>query len=1013
MRKILTLLCTFLFLEGSISAQTTKPVEGLSDERDITCVFKNATLVVDAGTTIQGATLMIKNGKIVQAGIGVVVPADALVYDLKGRYIYPSFIEPFSDYGQPESKPAGGIRERRGNRGPQTDSNKPGAYSWNEAIHPETEAYATFEPDAKRAAEMRRLGFGTALTLQKDGIARGSSAIVLLGEGEAGLQIVKDRAANQLSFSKGSSTQDYPSSLMGTIALIRQTYLDATWYAQAKDREYNTSLEYWNRNKALPQIFETGDYRSSLRASRIAGEFGAKYIIRGGGDEYKRLNEIVATGSSFILPLNFPKAYDVSNPFDALNVNIAEMKQWEMAPFNPSMMNKAGVRFAFTTDGLKDKKEFVPALLKAVKCGLSKAEALNALTTVPASLLGVSDQLGALKPGMIANFFICNGDYFDKEAAVLENWVAGKRYIVKTNDSLDIRAKYSLSLDTLKNWQLIAGGEMNTPEWSLKRDTVKIKVEAQRAGSQWTFRFETEKGKGAYRLNGSFDLNSTSISGQAQSPSGKWINWSAMKTGAMEAKKDSSKKDSAVIQPQVWYPNMAFGWSNISDIPTAGAVLFHNVTVWTCEDQGVLQNAEVLIRDGKIVMVGKFGENEKPNLSGVEVIDGTGMHLTPGIIDEHSHIAINQGVNEGTQSITSEVRIGDVIDPDDIDIYRQLAGGVTTSHLLHGSANAIGGQTALIKLRWGRSAEELKFKGADGFIKFALGENVKQTNWGDNNVTRYPQTRMGVEQIYIDAFTRAREYDQAWKLYSTKGKGVIKPAPRRDLELEALAEILNKKRFITCHSYQQGEINMLMHVADTFHFTVNTFTHILEGYKVADKMKAHRAGGSTFADWWAYKYEVIDAIPYNAALMYNSGIVTAINSDDGEMARRLNQEAAKGVKYGQVPEAEALKFVTLNPAMLLHIDNKVGSIKVGKDADLVLWNGPPLSVYSKPVKTFIDGICYFDISRDEKLKARNEAERARLILKMQEEKNNGGATQKPVTTLRETYHCNDLENSPR
>lgn len=392
-----------------------------------------------------------------------------------------------------------------------------------------------------------------------------------------------------------------------------------------------------------------------------------------------------------------------------------------------------------------------------------------------------------------------------------------------------------------------------------------------------------------------------------------------------------SKTKNDTIKPKenvgsIVYPFGPYGWKTKPQVKT---YLIKNATVWTNEQEGVLNNTDVLIRNGKIVNIGK-------NLTEKEaiLIDATGKHLTAGIIDEHSHIAVNGGVNECTQSVTSEVRIGDVINSEDINIYRQLAGGVTTSHILHGSCNPVGGQTALIKLRWGYAPEQMKFENADGFIKFALGENVKRS--GDNRAGRYPDTRMGVEQTYIDAFSRARDYDQLMKTKPNE--------TRHDLELDALAEILNKKRFITCHSYVQSEINMLMKVAEQFNFRVNTFTHILEGYKVADKLKKHGAGAAGFSDWWAYKFEVYEAIPYNGAILHDQGVVTAFNSDDAEMARRLNQEAAKAVKYGNVPEEEALKFVTLNPAKLLHIDNRVGSIKKGKDADLVLWNDHPLSI---------------------------------------------------------------------
>ena len=379
------------------------------------------------------------------------------------------------------------------------------------------------------------------------------------------------------------------------------------------------------------------------------------------------------------------------------------------------------------------------------------------------------------------------------------------------------------------------------------------------------------------------------------------------------------------------------------------------------------------------------------------------MTITAGIIDEHNHIAIQEGVNEGTEASSAEVRIGDVVSCDDINIYRQLAGGVTAAQLLHGSANPIGGQSAMVKFRWGYTPEKMKVEGADGFIKFALGENVKQTNWGDHSRVRYPQTRMGVEQTYYNYFTKAKEYQKQWGAYSAaKVKGV---SPRRDIELDALSEILNKKRFITCHSYVQSEINMLMHVADSFNFKVNTFTHILEGYKVADKMKAHGVNASTFADWWAYKYEVIDAIPYNAAILTKVGINTAINSDDAEMARRLNQEAAKGVKYGGLSETEAWKMVTLNPAKMLHIDSRTGSIKTGKDADVVVWSDNPLSVYAKAERTFVDGILFFDVEKDALKREEIRKERARLIQKMLDDKKGGGATQEPSPKTRREYSC--------
>jgi imidazolonepropionase-like amidohydrolase len=446
---------------------------------------------------------------------------------------------------------------------------------------------------------------------------------------------------------------------------------------------------------------------------------------------------------------------------------------------------------------------------------------------------------------------------------------------------------------------------------------------------------------------------------------------------------------------------MAYGYDQL---PTKRTTVFENVTIWTNDSKGIIQEGYVVVQNGVITSVGTTKPNYPPD---AKIVNGRGLHLTSGIIDEHSHIAISRGVNEGGQSVSAEVSIGDVVFPEDISIYRQLAGGVTAAQLLHGSANAIGGQSALIKLKWGTTPEEMKIQGAPGFIKFALGENVKQTNWGDRNVIRFPQTRMGVEQVFYDAFFRAKAYQTAWTAYRQQ-KVSEALAPRKDLELEVIGEILDSKRFISCHSYVQSEVNMLMKVADSMGFKVNTFTHILEGYKVADKMKAHGVGGSTFADWWAYKFEVNDAIPYNAALMHQQGVTVAINSDDAEMGRRLNQEAAKTVKYGGMSEEEAWKTVTLNPAKLLHLDNRMGSVSVGKDADLVLWSDNPLSILSKVKMTMIEGVVYYSEENNAELQRKNTEEKMRLILKMSENSSTSDAKRTLFPRKKKFYHCDTL-----
>ena len=978
------------------NAQITFPVNGTTDPKHLTYVFKNAKLFTDYKTSIDSATLIIRDGLVVDAGKNLSVPSDAVVYDLKGKFIYPSLIDIFTDYGLPE------VAKRKDNENPQFLSNTKGAYGWNQAIRAEYDANKNFSADAKKAEEYRKMCFGSVMTVNKDGIARGTSAFVTLGEGRDNDLVIKDKVAANYSFDKGSSPQDYPSSLMGTIALLRQTFLDALWYTNGGyKKEYNISLDSWNKNQNLPQVFEAGDKQNEFRADKIGDEFGVNYIIKGSGDEYQRIDEIKEMGDALIVALNFPDGYDVTDPFDAMNISLGQMKHWELAPTNPASIEKAGISFALTTADLKDKNTFWKNLRKAIEYGLSEQGALKALTQTPAELLKVSDHVGSLKKGMLANFVITSKNIFDKDAVMYDNWVKGVRYKYLDYDAKDIRGTYSLTIGSLPAVKLKVNGEAGSPDMNVADDTSLAKVGYSRQGSLITLQFEKKKSspKGTFRLSGYVkDENPNDWNGTGQLPNGDWVTWSVKLDSAFvpQAKRDTTKKDSLKLGV-VTYPFMAYGWK---EMPKQKTVLFKNATVWTNEKEGILQNTDVLIANGKIQKVGK-GLSDPA----AEVIDATGKNLTSGIIDEHSHICASGNLNEGTQSSSAEVRVTDVIDAEDINLYRQLAGGVTSSHILHGSANAIGGQTQLIKERWGASPEKMKFAGWPGFIKFALGENVKQSNWGDRQVTRFPQTRMGVEQVYADYFTRAKEYNPHPNPQPAKG-GIAAIPVRRDLELEALKEILESKRFITCHSYVQSEINMLMHVADSFGFKVNTFTHILEGYKVADKMKAHGVrGASSFADWWAYKYEVYEAIPYNGAIMHDVGLTVAFNSDDAEMARRLNQEAAKAVKYGNVSEEEAWKFVTLNPAKMLHVDDKVGSIKPGKDADVVLWNDNPLSIYAKPMQTYVDGIKYFDVETDKQMRAEILKERARLIQKMADSKNKGEGTQKPAFKAQTLHHC--------
>ena len=428
--------------------------------------------------------------------------------------------------------------------------------------------------------------------------------------------------------------------------------------------------------------------------------------------------------------------------------------------------------------------------------------------------------------------------------------------------------------------------------------------------------------------------------------------------------------------------------------PAPHAVLVRGATLWTSGPEGVLTNADLLAVDGKIQRIG----HDLAAPADALVIEARGKHVTPGLIDCHSHSDIVGDVNEFTNSCTAEVRIADVLNSRSIAIYRELAGGLTCANQLHGSANAIGGQNAVIKLRWGEPPAKLRFDGAPAGIKFALGENPKRSNWG-TAPERYPKTRMGVEQVIRERFLAARDYERRWHEFEQhRGERGVVP-PRRDLQLEALVEILHGERLVHAHSYRQDEILMLLRLADEFGFRVATFQHVLEGYKVADELARAGTGASSFSDWWAYKFEVYDAIPYSGSLMAARGVVVSYNSDSAELARRLNLEAAKAVKYGGTAEPEALQFVTANPARQLGIADRVGTLAPGKDADFVVWSGHPLSTYTLCEQTWIDGRRYFDRARDLQARAAMEAERDMLLEKARAarklEETRGGSAWKP------------------
>ena len=980
---------------------STTPQQGLAEHTPRHASIVGARIVVAPGKVIESGSIEIRNGLVADVRSGRHAAPGAMVIDARGKTVYPAFIDVHGSYGYDASArcrtpPAGNANAgpRRGpfagmRGGPESAPSAPSAQHWNDRVCPERDVSVALSMDAERARTLRRIGFAASTAAPGTGVLRGQSALVSLRDTPTPQQNllaprVAQHAAFEADFSFGGV---YPGSKMGAIALIRQALYDARWQRElaawqdkhgGERAEANAALDALEPVLAGQQmlVFDADDELDVVRAARIASEFKlARAAVLGTGTEYRVLDQIPA-GIDLILPLNFPKTPTVDDPEAGLELSLAELEHWRYAAYNPARVAASGREFAFTLSGLEQPENaFWPALRKAVKYGLSEDDALAALTTAPAAMLGDA-RLGTLERGQLANLLIADGTLMRSEdAQIFEVWVDGARDEIVALDAPEIAGRWTL------DW-MGAGGPA---EWTIEGKPEALKVKAgEHEGSGklvdgrllLTLPGEMLGGKEKSKATLEAALVGTELSGRWLGDDGRVRNWRGTRAGDAPPPEDKAKAEAVAegeapapqSPPPMIAPRYPAGEYGRTGLPPVASVVVRDATVWMTGGAEPLAETDVLIEGGKIRAVGT--DLKAP--AGALEVDGRGKHLTPGLIDAHSHIAISGNVNEPSHAITSEVRIGDVIDPTDINIYRELAGGTTTSHLLHGSANPIGGQSALIKHRWGAGAEALKFEGATPTIKFALGENVKQSNWGPVAVPRYPQTRMGVEQLLNDAFVQARAYGEA-----QQGKS---GAPqRRDLRLEALAEILAKQRFVHIHSYRQDEILMFARLSAALGFQVAAFQHVLEGYKVADALAEVGAGASTFADWWGFKMETVDAIPYNAAIMHRQGVLTSLNSDSNDLGRRLNTEAGKAGRYGKLSDTEALAMVTLNPARQLRIDDRVGSIAPGKDADLVLWSQHPLSSYARPQKVWIDGREYFDQAADQAEQARIAQARAELL----------------------------------
>ena len=1036
--------------------QTSTPQDALRSNPPNVYAITGAMIVAHPDAKPQPATIVVRHGRIEAIGPDVPVPVDAEEIHLNGKTIYAGFIDAYSEQSI------------------STDRLNGSARYWNGQITPQL-SVADQLPKNPDTELLRKQGFVAQLVAPADGVIKGRSALVSLTGNDLNSALLARDVAQHLRLTiLKPSRSSYPGSPMGAVASARQAMYDAQWYRDAHTAfAADSSLPRPEQNDALsalqsvidgsmPTIVTTSNEQFALRADRFAAEFGLTLIIKGSGNEYRRLPEIAATKRSLILPIAFPKPPDVATPETAQDVTLESMLHWDIAPENPAKVDAAGIRFAFTTDRLASKNDFLKNLRKSVKRGLSPSSALRALTINPAQMLGVEKQLGTLESGRIASFVVTDGDLFDKHTKITETWIDGIRFEHSPDASRKIDGHFELQIEQVAEFPNRLYMELTEQDGKFKGRISRQPVPAsvKRVDQKNSPTNEETEGKDAAveeanppsvdnarqdaadesRPEGaeeSGNIKSTEIltlesaklqdSAISATFSGKkWgidgvvrisltltekaddkepapdnhvvaigsVTWpdgnspttnmirveapaepdrsDEEKSEATEEKKEDEKTDDEKKLTQasfeINYPLGAFG--RTEPPPVSAAVAFVHAKIWTCGPDGIIDDGTLLIDKGEIAAVGK--DIEIPE--GTDVIDARGMHISPGIIDCHSHMATDGGINEFTQAITCEVRVGDFVDANDMTIYRQLAGGVTTANILHGSANPIGGQNQVIKLRWGMTGEDMKFAEAPQGVKFALGENVKQSNVV-NPSNRYPQTRMGVEQLFRDSFEAARDYARKMDAWQTDRRGL---PPRRDLELDALREIVEGNRWIHCHSYRQDEILALLRILEEYDVTIGTFQHILEGYKVADEMAKHGAMASAFSDWWAYKFEVIDAIPHAGALMHNQGVVVSFNSDDNELARHLNQEAAKAIKYGGVPREEALKFVTLNPARQLRIDHLVGSLEPGKHADFVVWNGDPLSNFIRCEQTWIDGRRYF--SRDDDAHMQEQALKKRNTL---------------------------------
>ena len=891
--------------------------------------IENARVEVGDGTVIERATVVIEDGMITAVAEDAAVPAHAWVVDGEGLTVFPGLIDALGTLPAPRRPGAGpgaggpgqGGPRRRPDPGqelPRGPEDRPQTTPWKRAAD-------DLALDAEAVETWRKAGFTSVAARAGQGLFPGRLSLVRFGEPGADPehQVVAPALAQMASFDTGGGFGSYPGALMGKIAYVRQVLLDAGHYAAAV-AAFEADPVGWRRpdyDRTLAPLASTaaGNERILLpgssaaeigRALRLREEFGLHSIVYGGQEAYRLAGELATAGVPVLVDVDWPEPLPERDRDPDADRPLREILHERLAPSTPFELAEAGAPFAFSSGGANNPDEFLAGVRRAVEGGLEPTRALTALTRDAAVVYGLEDRLGTVAEGMAADLVLADGYPWEESTRVDAVFIDGRRYGVAANEDAGDEGDDGGSVGTAAE----GASEAETAE------------EAEEPDEQ------RRRGRGPRVAGGP-----PGASSEAPTP---------MRLAEVADKYEEVAGDSGVPMTGPYREDDVLAIVGGTVLTMAGETI---------------ENGTVVVRDGRIAAVGRRVRPPRD----AHVIDAAGRYVTPGIIDAHSHIATAGGVNEGSLAVTAMVRIEDVVDPTDIAIYRALAGGVTTINVLHGSANPIGGQNQVLKLRWGQGADGLRFEGAPPGIKFALGENPKRSRSFGPGPRRYPATRMGVLDVIRQAFTEAAEYRTATERHlEAEAAGERSRPPARDLKLEALVEILAGERLVHAHSYRADEILQLLRLAEELGFRIATLQHVLEGYRVADEIASHGAGASTFSDWWAYKVEAYEAIPHNAALMTDRGVLVSINSDDDEEMRHLNHEAAKAVKWGGLSDEQALALVTINPARQLGIDDRVGSIEVGKDADLVVYDRHPLSSYAVVQTTLVDGKVYFDRELD-------------------------------------------------